>query len=277
MYRLSAIARLLDPSYSTNLAIVAFAFLATLASGVFQFAGGADPTQSLVRGVAIGFSVFFTWMLGRELDPDHDSSAFLAASLGLIGIWLWGLPNFVALLWSVPALRILNRTVGPPAKLLDSLFLLGLAAWLSLGGGWIYALLTAVAFGMDSLLPSPRRRHWLLAGLALLLAVLTFSLSDAPRGIGDLSRLALLAILSISAVLILAILNTRSLVSLADQTQEPLDPARLQAARALALATALSIALWNGQVGVISLIPLWACLLGIPLTWGWRALKGVLP
>jgi hypothetical protein len=84
--------------------------------------------------------VFLAWVLCRELDPDHDLSAFVAVGLALGGLFLWGLTRLVVLLWLILILRVVNRTMGLPAGILDSLAVLGLGIWLSFGGNWGYGV-----------------------------------------------------------------------------------------------------------------------------------------
>lgn len=79
---------------------------------------------------------------------------------------------FLALL----LLRVVNRSIGLPAKRSDSLLVLALASWLGLNGAWYGLLCTAVAFLLDSVLVNPLPRHrWF--GLAASVA----ALASQPR------------------------------------------------------------------------------------------------
>ncbi len=269
--RLSSIGRALDPDFSTNRAITGLTVLAGLASAALRLLSGASLLESAIWGGVAGVSLFLGWALGREVDPDHDATAFLAGGLALVGVWTIGGPDLAALLWMITASRILNRTVGPPPTLIDAAGILFLAAWLGWRGAWVYLLLTSLAFLLDSLLTPRHRRSLLFAGLALPLALLFFLLGTEPRG-PALGPLPLAAVALITAAFGAQILRTRELRSVADRTGEPLDPGRLRAARAFALLAALVQVALGGMGGLQALLPLWAVFLAAPALWAGRSL-----
>ena len=92
----------------------------------------------------------------------------MGAGLVLIVLLLVGATSLLLILWLLLVLRLVNRTTGLPAKLLDSLGVLGLSAWLTWQGYWMVGLVTSVAFLLDGLLPPPLRRQLLASGLAFL-------------------------------------------------------------------------------------------------------------
>lgn len=126
--------RPIDPSYPTNRAIAALTMAVIVGGIVLQLIVGEGLTQGVSWGISAGLTVFLAWALGRELDPDHDLSAFVAAGLALIGLLLFDLPSLMALLWMLFFLRMVNRTTGLPARILDSLLILGLGSWLTWQG-----------------------------------------------------------------------------------------------------------------------------------------------
>jgi hypothetical protein len=261
----TATVRPIDPSYPTNRAIAAFTMAVTAGGIVLQLIAGAEPTQGVSWGISAGLTVFIAWALGRELDPDHDLSAFFAAGLALIGLFLFDLPSLMALFWMILLLRVVNRTTGLPAKMLDSLLMLGLGSWLTWQGGWIYGLMTGLAFFLDSRLSPPHRRHLLLAVVALLATVILFSVAGSMPGGDRPSMLAILAVLGISVLFAPVILVSRQLNAVGDATGERLNPGRVQAAQVVALLTGLQLAWWDGDPGVVQLTPLWATLLGVAM------------
>jgi hypothetical protein len=161
--------------------------------------------------------------------------------------------------------RIVNRTTGLPARILDSLLILGLAGWLALQGNWTYGLVAALAFLLDSQLPPPHRRQLPFAGLALVITLISFILNERSYGDGRLSLPAVLAVLVMSALSIPVIVSARRLRSVSDQTNEPLNPRRVQAAQVIALLTVNLVAWLKGTPGVVSLISLWAAMVGASL------------
>jgi hypothetical protein len=262
---LTAIGRPIDPHYPTNRAIALLSLLVVAAGTVGQRLWGLAWAGSLSWGIGAGFSVFFAWALGRELDPDHDLSAFVAAGLMLIALLIFDLPSLLSLFWLLVALRIVNRTTGLPARIADSLLLLGLGGWLSWQGNWVFGLVTAVAFYLDGRLSAPLRRQWLFAGLALALIVLSLALYRRFHGGGGLSLPYLLSILGALPVFSLVNRACREVQAVCDVTGRPLNARRVRAAQYLALWTALQVAWYDGDPGVVSLLPLWAAMLGTGL------------
>jgi len=233
--RLTSLARRVDPRYPTNLAIVLLAFSAGALALVYQFFLGAD----LVSGFPYAFNVaaipFLGWALAREIDPDRDYSAFLAAGLGLLGFFLYGSPSLLVLLLVLVSIRVINRTAGPPATLLDSLLLLGLGIFLTLQNGMLPGILAAGALFLDGLLPAPNRRNLLFAGLMALFMVAYgiaegFSIQQTgfkPAGF--------LVLAMVTGLFIPVIFSYRSVRTVCDFPDISLIPDRVQAGMVFAL------------------------------------------
>jgi hypothetical protein len=264
---ISALARSVDPRYPTVGAILALSLVVTVGGTAFQLVQGTGLQEALLWGVNAGLAVFLAWALGRELDPDHELSAFVGAGLSLAGRVLFGAPALLALAWMLLALRLVNRSTGLPAKIQDTLGFLGLGLWLTWQESWVYGLATTIAFFLDSRLFRPHPRHLGFAVLTLLGTLgLTLMQSTSNRD-GWQGTGLLWAMVAATLLFVLIIPASRKLEATGDVTGEPLRPARLQAAQILALLTGLFTAAWSGQAGVIDLLPLWAAMLGTPLYW----------
>jgi hypothetical protein len=260
---ITAIARAIDPNYPTNRAIALVTLAVIIGGTILQLIAGGQLLQSVSWGVAAGLAVFLAWALARELDPDHDLSAFVATGLALIGLHFLDLPGLTALFWVIVLLRIVNRTAGLPATILDSLLVLGLGSWLTWQGEWIYGLITALAFLLDSRLSPPHRRHLLFGVIALVITVILFG-GRLPR-VGEPSPAIVLAVLVMSVLFVPVIIASRELTTVSDQTNEPLNPRRVQAAQGIALLTGILAVWWNGYPGLVSFMPLWAAMAGASL------------
>jgi hypothetical protein len=163
------------------------------------------------------------------------------------------------------AVRVVNRTTGLPARILDSLLILGLGAWLTWQGGWVYGLVTAGAFLLDARLAPSLGRHLFFAAAAaaagLILPLLNGQGFEAER----LPAAYFAATAAIAALMVVVIGTTRAMEAKGDETEEPLNPVRVRAGQALAAGTALLVAWWQGPDGIEALMPLWAALLGVAL------------
>jgi uncharacterized membrane protein YjjP (DUF1212 family) len=262
---ITAIARPIDPNYPTNRAIALITLAVIVGGAIFQLIVGGQLVQSISLGIAAGLAVFFAWVLARELAPDHDLSAFVAVGLAFLGLFFFDSPGLTALFWIVVLLRIVNRTVGLPATILDSLLILGLGSWLTWQGNWIYGLITAVAFLLDSELSPHHRRQLLFAAIALIITVGLLVLDGSMGRVGESYTAIVLAALVMAALFVPVIIASRELTTVCDQTNDPLDPRRIQAAQGIALLSAILMAWWNGYTGFASLMPLWAAMVGISL------------
>lgn len=270
-YRYTSIWRPLDPRYPTNRAIVLIALVVAVVRGIFLLATNIDIIQSVSIAGSSGFTVLLAWIVGRELDPDHNASAFIAAGLALIALTQFSPPNIVAVFWTVVMMRILNQTVAP-AKWIDSIALLALATWLSLTENWLYAPLTALSFAVDAFLPdSARRRQLFFAIAAIGLTFISVLLTSARtvRSSIPITREWLIAEIIIAILFGLLILSTRKFTSTNDRGDRPLDPRRVRAAQGMALLSAFA---W-GFAGIAPVLAVWTAMLGVVLYRVWMLLS----
>ena len=255
----------IDPSYPTNWAIATLALVVAIAGTIVRLLTGAALLESVLWGIGAGFVPFLTWALGRELDPDHDLSAFVGAGLVLITFLLPDMPSLVLILWLLLVLRIVNRTVGLPAKPWDSLGVLGLGAWLTWQGYWMIGLMTAVAFLLDGLLSPPLRHHLFVSGLSFVITVVLaifhgeMAMESGPTMPVVISSVVMVGLFTI------VIATTRKVEAVGDATGKVLNLRRVQAAQVLALLTGLLSAWWAGASGMMAMLPLWAAMAGVSL------------
>jgi len=262
---ITALGRPIDPRFPTNRAIVVPALVVAIAGTLFRLLSGAALLESALWGMGAGFVVFLTWALGRELDPDHDLSAFVGAGLVLIPLLLFDTPSLLLTFWLLLLLRIVNRTGGLPARPLDSLAVLGLGAWLTWQGYWMAGLTTAAAFLLDGLLSPPLRTQRFVSGLAFVATlVLSIFHGDMAMESGATMPVAVSSVL-MAGLFLVVIVTSREVQAVGDATGVPLNPRRVQAGHILALLTVLLLAWWAGASGVVDLLPLWAAMVGVGL------------
>jgi hypothetical protein len=254
-----------DPGYPTTWAIAALALVVAIAGTIVHLLTGAALLESVLWGIGAGFVPFLTWALGRELDPDHDLSAFVGAGLVLIAFLLPEMPSLVLILWLLLVLRTVNCSVGLPAKPLDSLGVLGLGTWLAWQGYWMVGLMTAVAFLLDGLLSPPLRYHLFVSGLAFVTTViLSFFHGDMSMETGPSMSVVVSSVVA-AGLFLIVIATTRKVEAVGDATGKVLNPRRVQAAQVLALLTGLLFAWWAGASGMVTVLPLWAAMIGVSL------------
>jgi hypothetical protein len=260
--RISCIGRPVDPAWPTNLAILILSLTVVLVVAGFRLLlGGLTFLPALVTGALAGASVFLAWALARELDPDQDLAAFVGALIALPTWELLGSPRFATVLLLLLALRIVNRTVGPAARPLDSIVILSLTGWVAWQGDWVTTFAVFLAFVMDSTLAPVHRPHLAAAGAALALTGVAASRSGFPPIVSDASFVSVGA-LALVLPFLAVVAESRSLRTLSDVGAQPLSARRVRSAQALAILAVSLAVLIDGTEGLAEVSPLWAALVG---------------
>jgi len=282
--KLTTVGRTIDLRYPTNRAIAIVTGVVLVGGTLFQLYAETGWFQSIVWGFNAGLTVFLTWALCRELDPDHAMSAFVAVGLAILGLLYWGLPRLSVAFWLILVARVVNRSTGLPAGILDSLAVPGLGIWLSLDGNWTYGALSVLALFVDSQIPEGAgcrvpegvgRRQLILAGLAAITTAAAAAVAGRPAEGTTLTMSGGLIGLAVSILFLPVILSVRHVESVGDRSGAPLLPRRVQAAQLLALAAGCAAplvgALVSGTAAVVALVPLWAAILGASAHWLYRS------
>lgn len=260
--RLTSLSRAIDPRLKNHQLILGLSVLAGAACPLIGWFIGSTLLASLLLGVKCGISAFLTWVLARELDPDHPNSGLLGPLLIVPAVLAIGSPSLLSALWTVMLLRILNRSTGLPATPPDSMGTILLTAVLSTTLHPSLGILGGTAFLADSLLPRGHAYHRGLGVFTLAIAAGHwwfvgggFMLPDQIRfwiGVGLASLLFLLTILW-----------QDDPVSVGDYDGQPLSESRVNAAQYAALIVALFFILFEGRSGFQEQTPLWAALVGV--------------
>lgn len=257
MRNFTSIGRPIDFNYPTNRAIAIIAASVALLGTILKW----TTDLPLLWGFSAGLTVFLTWAICREIDPDYDLSAFVAVGFALMGLLLWGLPDLGTLFWLLLTLRVVNRTTGLPATFFDSLAVLVFGGWLSFQGNWGISILTAVAFFLDAQLRSGNPQQRLFAILSGIISVIALALGSHGIGANDVP-LALGVALGCSICFWPVFTASQTMATIADNTGAPLDGNRIQSGQILALIAGTEVALWQGIPGLAAMMPLWSAVLG---------------
>ncbi len=259
----SGLSRDVDPSLRTHQVILATAATAGIGLAGYAWTAEAQPLPlASIRGLIASAGVFMTWVIGRELDPDHPWSAWLGALFSLPMLAALGLPNVLLAFWAVLLLRIVNRSTGLGAGPVDSLALLGLSAWMAYDLHPALLLFAALAMVLDGTMAPGHGPHMILGGGFALVAVALIVLLRPP--LQPIDSLPFLSALAGGSTLYFGIALTQSAPrSVGDFSGENLSEARVRAAQALAPAIGWSLVLILGQGAVQGGAPFWAAILGM--------------
>ena len=130
--------------------------------------GGVNFLQLGVDALAGMLVVFGAWALGRELVRDHDWIAFVCMALAFVVFLVVGSPSLVLLFATLFLVWIVNRTVGLPARLTNSIAVLLFIAWAaSSTQNTLVIVVGALAFLFEALLHEARRHQFVFATLCV--------------------------------------------------------------------------------------------------------------
>ena len=265
----SSIGRPLDPRWPTNRAVMILLPVAAVVSAAVAVLTGANAgLRPLFVGGGGAATVLGSWALGRELAPDDQRAAFVSLVLAFTTFLLLPGQSLLLLFSALLLSRIVNRTVGPPPSLGDSLVVVALVGVTTVRtDSPLLGLVAAGAFTLDAALPDGRRSQWGFAGLCLILAG-AFELGLLPWAgpAGSLrmplSSSWLVLATSATALFVVAMRRTDRLTSRSDLTGEQLSARRVRAGMAVALSLAL-LSLLGGARAAAEAGLIWATLAGV--------------
>ena len=262
VHKYSSLARPVEPQYASNLAVLILLPLLALSLLVWTVIQGGpwpDAAMTAIFGLLAGF---LAWALGREMDPDHNATAFIALALTGLALALGYSLDLLSLAALLFAVRVVNRTVGPPAKPGDlvTLILLCLGAAI-VDKAWWMPLIGALALGADeyferSTLPQ-RLAIPALAAIGLL-TMLVGGYADFAA-LDTLIRGWVVAVVVITILVAINIPNTEDIRSNMDVLGTPCDRRRVQLGMALILLAGVASVL-GGQAGLTGALGIWAVL-----------------
>ena len=263
----SSLGRPLDPAYKTNIAIMILTLLTGVVMGGVSLLQSGDFGLAIGAGLLYGAIVFVAWVITREIDPDHDLSAFVSVALAF-GAALWLMPSTIAL-WPLGLVilgsRMLTRVVGVRATLIDSLILVAFIGLIAYSGYIAVALAATAFFFLDAWLQEPLRRQWAFGALALVITFLVALITNQGMSLVPVSMPYMLVIGVISLAFLLTILLKGQITTHSDFGNRPLSLSRVRVAMLMTLAIGLVQAVTNSDGGVLSMITLWASLAAVPL------------
>jgi hypothetical protein len=152
--------RSMDFSYKTNQMIALSSVLAATIGWMLA--------RNFLSGVYGGFGVFLTWALVRELDPNHEYSAFLAAAFSLLNLLYYGNVQLLVVVWILLLMRIINGITGKGLTTFDIFSVLGLTAYLSFDNeNSIYLMIFVLAMVFSLKTGAKTREAWIASAISI--------------------------------------------------------------------------------------------------------------
>jgi hypothetical protein len=237
-YKVSSLGRTLDPDYPSNRAVLILVPILAAAAAILAWLIGVPTLAGLLRGIRVGLAAFVSWALTREIDPDHNGSAFLAMALGTVAIVVYPDTDILVAFWLLAVLRVLNRTTGLPARWLDSVVVAGFSIWMLWTYDFILGLIAGLVFILDSAFyePLPRHRYF---GFGLIVLGVVRGLAGIEGQVQHILDINVLWALIPALLFIPLLLHSSKVESLCDVTDQLVNSRRVQASQIVAILTAL--------------------------------------
>lgn len=266
----SGIGRPLSFKYPTNLAIITITLLSFLASLSVKLIAGDPFDNSIIWSFGFCASIFFSWALARELDPDNNSSAFIAVFLMFAVLLFSTTPSLLGLFWFLLMVRIISRIIGIRPTVFDLLIFITLSVILTFQSGWFYGLAAIISLYANSYFDGEQKKGMVLGLMMLVLSSAAVLLSDNyPAELGEFGYGVILSGAA-AALFIFMSLKSSKVLAKTDVTDKPLSAERFLLARLTAVLTGLTAVLLRGNAGFEELYSLWAAVYGVLI---WRIFK----
>lgn len=225
---------------------------------------------SLGDGVMMFLAIFLSWAIAREVDPDHAGSANLAAVLTFF-VACFNLPGLQVLLGEMFVLmlmlRILIRSTGPKATVLDLLLTLALGLFVGVwSASWVLLALLAATFLLDFVLPDGNELSiWPGAAALMTWALVWVFMPSSTKAGQDWSLVILILMVLVCVIFCLWVyVSPVKLKFRTDLLGSELSLPRLRMGRLLFVLFALMMSLYLGPQGAVGLAALWAVVIIVP-------------
>jgi len=259
--KISSMGRPLDFNYKTNKAIVIITTINIIIGILLSTITQLEPTMVIIQGLSFGITFFASWAITREIDPDNPLSAFIGLiPLFLILIFLPEI-NIIILFWLLISLRIINRTTGLPARIVDSTILFGISLLMSYFYSPIFGFLVAAVFLFDAKLIEGQKFQLLFSSLSAFLSIIIIIITNQIFELSSFSVLQFISILTIAIIFGFITYFTKDVKSKGDITNKPLSLSRIRAAQFFALFSAFLVSFFD--IGLIIMIPVWCAMFGV--------------
>lgn len=240
--------------------MLAAAFLCRLTAGVAVF-------EALFTAASGAAAVFFSWAIGREIDPAHDWSAFAALPFTIFAFFSLGSPALLALFFILLFSRALNGSTGLRCTLFDALLLLVIGALLFSYGFLSGIPILAAVFLLDAVLEPAHRsqKYFALLSLALFAALVAVYGGEHHPVAPAVDLYGTLSALVVAAAALLLLVRTRGAGAVDDTSGLPLDRWRIFSVKLLVAIFVAAELFLNGRNGLVMLYPAGFAFIGTAL------------
>ncbi len=245
---------------TTRIALVG-TVLSMAAVTAWQMMQNIDVMDAAMGGVGAALGFLFSYMIAQELDPDRKLGGIIGGVLTVAATLYLGEGNIMVMLWLLFVLRMLNRTSGSRHKIGDNVIIIGISAWLGSQGFWLYPLITASVYALETQIPGGYFRSWYLAALTLG----TCFFADFNFLVQNLS-IAYIYIMCATFIIFLPEIRAAVFTEAkGDRNNKRINPRRLQVAQGVFLMIGVVLGYLHGDSQAQSLVPAYMAAIGCGL------------
>lgn len=265
----SSLTRGLNFDFFSNRYVLALAAVSMFVAFIYQLLKG-DLASMFWSVPYVGVYSFLVWALAREIDPDHNLTAYISSALSsvlLVFMPVYFNQALLLIFLLVVLSRMISRINGNKASLIDSILLTTLTLTITvIGRNFLVPLFTSIAFLFDFLLIGSNKRagiFTLINGLISLYFVYNHGASISQhRLVGEHFFLILYLVV---VFLVYALFIGRSVQAQDDLNNTKLEDRRIFSVRILFLWTTAVLSIQGGTTALAGLAGLWIILLTAPL------------
>ena len=258
----TAVGRPITITYLPNLLMLGLVSLIGVVAFGMEYMNTNDIATALQTAWTVTIAAGASWAVARELDPEHDYSAFVGiipAVLLLDGdLSLWAIAAFVMLA------RLVSRVIGLSATIFDSIattIVVGFAVFAT--GSWLTGILGIVAFILDARLNDPQPRQYIFAGIVAIIMLAKMML-DGVSALTLPSMFPLIAILVITAGYLMMVMRTDTVNITADYGKKySINQQRVKISMLMSVLAVLALSLWGGDDIIEQVLPIWTAIAGV--------------
>jgi hypothetical protein len=236
MYQYTSLGRPLDFTYRSNRFIAAISITTIIFGTGVQLAEGSLLRDSLLWGLQAGLSVFLTWAIAREIDPDFPTSAALASLLAFGAVFILPKPAPGVSFWFLIASRLLNRSTGVKPKFFDYISFNALCVWQVIDSSALFGILGCVVLILDYALARKSKIPVYFSAPLLIFSIYWLIKSNQVLHFSPPQNGIVLGLTAIGFLYFLVIHRTRTVKTSCDVSADLLSPLRIQTCQIFNLA-----------------------------------------
>jgi hypothetical protein len=256
------LARNIDPKFFPNLLIIIIVTIAFIAGIVFHFFKGNVISDSLINGVILALITFFTWALTREIYPQGEYAALIAAIFVIIALFWFEIFPIIAiiLMWFTISLRLINQTTGLKATKIDMGIIFVFTLICAYIFSWIFLVFLSIIFLVNYSLTKDRSDIYF--QIPVILAIIVFLYYQGVYfNQSSLNFEYILFVGFLSIIFVIMMWFNRNIYVICDSSNKKVPPNRIFCAQILAVVFIFSYSVWFGDESIISLIPIWCIII----------------